>query len=116
MTGPELIRRAWCRETSSCPDEWSRENPARGQCAVTALILQDLTGGGQLLRAEVNGESHYWLLTEDGVELDMTLCQFGDDPEIGKIEMRARAYVLSFPDTVRRYNLLKQRIAVLCAL
>src|SRR5213592_1188668 len=30
------IRASWGRDTSDDPDEWSEENPARGQCAVTA--------------------------------------------------------------------------------
>lgn len=106
-----LIWRSWNRYTSATPEEWSKANPARGQCAVTALIVQDVAGGG-LLRALVNGESHYWNLLPNGVEIDLTLQQFGPDPEITPpIEERDRIYVLSFPETRRRYRLLLQRLA-----
>jgi hypothetical protein len=42
-----LIRASWSEKTCDPVDlpEWSAENPARGQCAVTALVVQDLLGG-----------------------------------------------------------------------
>ena len=45
----EAIRSAWDRETSDDPDQWSAENPARGQCAVTALLVRALLGGDILI-------------------------------------------------------------------
>jgi chromosome segregation ATPase len=51
------LRRALDVETSATPASWSLENPARGQCAVTALVVQDEMGRE---RGVVNGESHYW--------------------------------------------------------
>ena len=36
------IRASWSRETSDDPDEWTEENPARGQCAVTSLLVREL--------------------------------------------------------------------------
>ncbi len=106
----DLIRAAWSRGTSALPEEWSPANPARGQCAVTALVLQDAIGG-KLVRAKVNGEPHYWNLLDDGTELDLTLRQFGKDPVVEPpVEERDREYVLSFPDTMTRYFTLLQRI------
>ena len=46
-----------------------------GQCAVTALVVQDFLGG-ELIRAFVCGESHYWNRLPDGSELDLTADQF----------------------------------------
>jgi hypothetical protein len=100
------IRRAWSAETSSAPD-WTLMAPSRGQCAVTALLVQDYFGG-DLLRAVVDGVSHYWNRI-NGDEIDFTRDQFGRF-EITEIETRSRAYVLSFPDTLMRYELLKQRV------
>ena len=115
MTGVALepliaaIREAWTRETSADPRGWSDANPAWGQCAVTALLIQD-GHGGDLLRAEVNGVSHYWNRLPSGVEVDLTREQFGDLPlPMGPIEIRSRDYVLSFDATQRRYQLLQQR-------
>lgn len=115
MTNPhtimvEALRRAWCKDTSSVPDEWSPANPARGQCAVTALVVQDLLGG-TLLRITVSGESHYFNQLPDGELLDLTLSQF-EAPSIGAhCEERSREYVLSYPATVARYSTLLGRFA-----
>jgi hypothetical protein len=76
-----VIRSCWSEQTCDPVDEWSAENPARGQCAVTALVVQDLLGG-ELLLAEVlyaDGSRqgvHYWNRLVGGVEVDLTRDQF----------------------------------------
>ena len=61
---------------------WTPDNPARGQCAVTALVVHDLLGG-ELLEAEVRDPDgspqgfHYWNRLA-GVDVDLTLSQFRD--------------------------------------
>jgi len=100
------IRRAWTRESSADPEHWSDTNPAWGQCAVTALIVQDHFGG-TFLRTKVRGISHYWNLLGNDTEIDLTKEQFGEDFEPGEIESRSRSWILSFPDTETRYNLLR---------
>ncbi len=35
----KLLRKAWTRETSADPENWTPENPARNQCGVTALMV-----------------------------------------------------------------------------
>lgn len=112
------IREAWCRETSSTPGEWTEDNPALGQCAVTALVVQDLLGG-KLLRCEVDGESHYFNVLEDGEGIDLTFEQFlgsaapGDEGPslITASEERDREYVLSHPSTRVRYEMLRTLVA-----
>ena len=85
---------------------WSPADASRGQCAVTALLIQDLFGGS-LLRAVVSGESHYWNRLPDGTELDLTREQFSHFVVDGVVVERDRSYVLSFPDTAERYALLR---------
>jgi hypothetical protein len=116
------LRAAWCRETSSDPDGWSEANPAWGQCAVTALALQDLFGG-DLMRVKVTAGdrwvSHYsWRRRTDRQLVwswDPTWVQFEaqgwQDVERSEPEPRSREYVLSFHETVRRYRLLRDRLA-----
>ena len=103
------VERAWTRETSSAPEAWSPANPAFGQCAVTALVVQDFYGGS-LLRVQVGDVSHYWNVLPDGTELDLTRQQFGGEIETSGSELRDRAYVLSFPETARRYGILRARV------
>lgn len=107
------IEKAWCRETSATPGQWSNENPAAGQCAVTALIVQDLYGG-TLMRGIVNGESHYWNRVGH-FELDLTASQFGFGFSRESVCTRERDYVLSFEATRKRYEYLKGRMESLGA-
>lgn len=104
------ISRSWCKE-SSAEEGWNKDNPALGQCAVTALIIQDLAGG-ELLRSTVGGVSHYWNRLPAGQEVDLTAVQFGpkailDAPPV----VRERDYVISFAPTVERYRVLRERLA-----
>jgi hypothetical protein len=100
---------AWSRETSSDPSGWTEHNPAWGQCAVTALLVQDYLGG-TLRRGEVGSISHYWNVLPSGEELDLTRHQFRDGAVIENIAPRAREYVLSHPDSARRYWELAQTL------
>lgn len=102
----DRLLRAWCAATSVDPDGWTPENPAHGQCAVTALVVQDLLGG-VLIRTEVDGVSHYANGMDTGEIVDLTRSQFGVIKWADQVwEQRERAYVLSWPDTARRYALL----------
>lgn len=45
MSPNELLQtlyECWSSETSS---QWLPENPARGQCNVTSMVVQDILGG-----------------------------------------------------------------------
>lgn len=105
----ETLERAWLRQTSADPEHWAPDNPAWGQCAVTALVVQD-TLGGELLRTTVDDVSHYWNRLPDGSEVDLTRQQFAADATYGQVVAKDRQYVLSFPDTARRYLLLRQQM------
>lgn len=107
---------AWSRATSMDSEHWRRENPAWGQCAVTALVVQDFLGGS-LVRAKVRGCVHYWNVLHGGVELDLTREQFRDSFRLDSApEGRSREYTLSFPDTRRRYMRLRRNLARLLGL
>lgn len=112
------IRLAWSQDTASpnCQKIWSRKNPALGQCAVTALLVQDLLGG-ELIRTEVSGYgSHYYNRLPSGDTADLTAEQFPPVTHIPPGEPRDREYVLNSPGAVaartkERYELLKNRYA-----
>lgn len=105
----QIMRACWSARTSAAtPEVWGEGPVSTGQCAVTALLFQDVFGG-ELLRSVVNGESHYWNLTEDGVEVDFTRSQF-QVPLIFSEDtvIRDREYVLGNPNTAARYETLKE--------
>lgn len=104
----EALEKSWARETSNDPNSWRPDNPAWGQCAVTALVVQDYFGG-HLLNAKNAGVSHYWNRLDNGAVIDLTKIQF-DVYEPTAIRLSDRTYMLSFPDTVRRYDDLSSAV------
>jgi hypothetical protein len=101
------LKASWDAETSSDPT-WAASDPSRGQCAVSALVIQD-EFGGDLIRAVVEGVSHYWNRLPNGSEVDVTRDQFDRWYPIDEA-VRDRAYVLSFAETTARYATLRRRV------
>lgn len=99
----------WSADTAQNPDTWSLSNPAAGHCAVASLIVQDICGG-ELWRITVDGSGHYFNRLPSGAMYDATASQFDRALDYSAAEWRAREYVMSFPETVRRYELLKSRV------
>jgi len=116
----DLLREAWCRETASpsCQADWTTANPALGQCAVSALVVQDLIGG-IIVRAVIPGSgSHYWNEIPNGEDVhvfDPTRSQFPSSTVIPRGERVVREYILGseralLAGTPERYALLKDRV------
>jgi len=113
-----ILPLAWSRATSADPQGWTRKNPAWGQCAVTALLIQDACGG-TLVRtnAYTPGNDapigHYFVRMADGVHIDLTRNQFPEGTTFSEnTEERSREYVLDPKfSTRKRYRLLKRRLA-----
>lgn len=102
-------RRAWRADTSANPES-GPDCMELGQCAVTALLVQDAYGG-ILKRALVNGVSHYWNEV-DGEIVDLTRAQFQEPLAITDECECERDYVLSFAATAERYAILKNRVRI----
>ena len=68
-----LLSRSRKRETCSpiLRNEWNEENPSLGQCAITALIVNDIFGG-EIMRCMSSTVSHYYNLIE-GKIVDLTV-------------------------------------------
>ena len=65
------LHTAWSRETAV---QWTPENPASGQCNVTAAVIQDVFGG-EIQRTRVEDIWHYYNRI-DGRRIDFTDSQF----------------------------------------
>lgn len=65
------LRESWSIRTSSL---WSEDCPARGQCGVTALVVNDHLGG-EILRTPIGRSRHFYNRVE-GRTLDLTADQF----------------------------------------
>lgn len=113
------LQEAWCRDTGAGTSGLS--GMPVGQCAVTALLVQDLLGG-ELVRAELRRvtfggrlvvESHYWNRIQGMGDIDLTRAQYaGETLPLGDVVPRSRllegdrALAARTPE---RYALLKRR-------
>ena len=106
----EMLEKSWTRETCSLglKDSWNIDNKALGQCAVTALIVNDFLGG-KIMRCMCESGSHYYNLI-NGEVVDLTDSQFKEIPDYTKGEERTREYLLSNLDTKNRYLLLLKNV------
>ncbi|MFF4192527.1 hypothetical protein [Nonomuraea sp. NPDC001831] len=109
------LRAAWGPDTcdTAAREEWRPDNPARGQCGITALVVQDLLGG-DLILAEVHADGvkvghHYWNVLPGGTEIDFTADQFHPGEVVVNPQLQQRP-----PDAPRRcreqYELLRHRV------
>lgn len=114
------LRSSWSAETSYCPQEWSDHNVDRGQCVVSALLVQDYFGGDlgrYLVKSDGVEEKHYFNILGDETLVDTTISQYKGQSifehltnKLGKYS-NLRDKVLSDEDTKRRYNCLAEQVA-----
>lgn len=109
----QAIKDSWNKDTChpAYADKWTYENPALGQCAVTALVVQDYFGGYILNNEEYH---HYWNKIK-GKNVDLTRVQFPENLEIKADRAVMRNSILKGmaaiqARTLQRYELLKQRV------
>jgi hypothetical protein len=111
------LRDSWSAET--CTPEfrrrWSPDNPARDQCGVTAMVLNDLLGG-ELIRGEVHvgGERtdyHWWNRLGPGIEIDLTREQFGPEETVVGGTVIPRPPLGEWRRLREEYELLRERVA-----
>jgi hypothetical protein len=112
-----IFRFAWFRDTAhpSCQDIWTPENPAVGQCAVTALVVQELLGGTISRLSFSDGMVIYHNLVQGNV-IDLTFDQHTPEKQTyyrsvqPDIQVRTRERLLANADTNYRYRVLRSRV------
>ena len=72
------MRAGWAADTCDPVDlPWSTDNPAKGQCGVTALVVNDLLGGDLMSAKVLFPDStlqgwHTWNVFGDGFEVGLS--------------------------------------------
>ena len=112
----EIFKKTWCRETSYNCNKWSQENPALGQCGVSALIVQDFFGGDLLYTDKCWDKygwifcAHCWNRLPNGQWIDLTRCQFNEGVKIGAPKTGKREVFLQDKEVKERYVLLRSLV------
>lgn len=106
----EVVSMSFSKETCypAWVDRWNENVKCLGQCAITALVLNDFLGG-KIMRCMSETGSHYYNLI-NGEIVDLTVSQFNSLPDYKNGEERTREYLLSNEDTRNRYKLLLERV------
>jgi hypothetical protein len=83
------LKQCWSLQSSS---SWTENNPARGQCGVTSLVIQDYFGGDILKTRLPNGQLHFYNRI-DSKRIDFTDEQFAEPiAYLDQPASRAEAY------------------------
>lgn len=99
-----LFHKSWSRRTSTL---WTAGTPSRGQCGVTALVVNDYFGG-EILKTPVGAAWHFYNRV-GGRVLDLTADQFSGTIEYAHIPSSREE---AFADTSRpQYSELARRFA-----
>ncbi|MCU4820846.1 hypothetical protein OCA00_04180 [Bacillus cereus] len=99
----EALIRSWSIETSS---KWTIENPVKGQCGVTALVVQDIYGG-KIKKTKIGSVWHFYNFI-DGQRFDFTEVQFNENLNYLDVESNREE---AFADTnEKQYSILKGKI------
>ncbi|WP_421617740.1 YunG family protein [Brevibacillus sp. TJ4] len=98
-----MFFQSWSIQSSSL---WTPENPAKGQCGVTSLVVHDLLGG-EIRKTMLKEGWHFYNLI-DGQRFDFTESQFA--APITYMDLPATREE-AFADTnAQQYTFLKKRI------
>ena len=116
----EALEQSWSAETRYPGVKWDRKNPARGQCAVSAMIVQDYFGG-DLKRYSVlldkTEEKHFVNAINDEVIVDVTRSQYPQGIVMNEYLFTPSEYnsvrekLEADEDTLLRYSVLKSKVA-----
>ena len=101
---------AWDKDTChpAYVNKWTEQNPATGQCLVTALAVQD-EYGGDIYDCKVGHSRHFYNVINDEI-VDLTFNQFPEGSEIKDKRKRDRKQLLANKETKQRYELLKSKM------
>lgn len=99
----DALLASWSGSSSTL---WSEGNPARGQCGVTALVVNDILGG-EIVKTRYEQLWHFYNVI-DGKPIDFTESQF-DAPIVYDNRVSDRDEALADTSS-RQYGYLKSAV------
>ena len=106
MTKEPLLNVLFSSWSLASSSKWTRENPAKGQCGVTALVVNDLLGGE--IRKTKLPEGWHFYNEVDGTRYDLTASQFTGPIEYMDILSNREEALLDTNED--QYHFLKQSV------
>ncbi|MCA0985702.1 YunG family protein [Guptibacillus algicola] len=101
----EALLKSWSIHTSS---KWTKDNPAKGQCGVTALVVNDILGG-RIRKTALNDGWHFYNQI-NGIRYDFTVSQFNESIRYRDVPSNREE---AFLDTnQKQYDLLRHRVKI----
>ncbi|WP_397538340.1 hypothetical protein [Rummeliibacillus pycnus] len=94
---------SWSLASSS---KWCSDNPAKGQCGVTALVVNDLLGG-QILKTKLPEGWHFYNMIEHK-RYDFTVSQFSESILYEDIASNRREALMDCNEN--QYMYLKEKV------
>lgn len=110
-----ILLKCWDKETAypaSQADYIKDNDPTYGQCAITAIIVNDMFGG-TIHKIKIEGGGTHYFNKIEGHYIDLTRDQFdlyNIDIDYEPNEEVTKQYCLKDDDTLKRYNLLNKKI------
>lgn len=106
----KALAKSWGKDTAYHKDapNWTPENPALGQCAITALLFNEFFGGKIYSGVSESGIVHYWN-KKLGLKIDLTKQQFDKKIKFFEVTLWERNHLLSTGNVEERYLLLRKR-------
>jgi hypothetical protein len=95
----DILNKCWSIDTSS---KWTAENPARGQCSVTALVVNDIFSG-EMMKTKVGDEWHYYNFI-DNERVDFTASQFSEP--IAYSDIKCKRVDACLDTDIKKFQLL----------
>ena len=74
----QTLARCWRADTAYGSANWSADTPSAGQCAITAVLVQELLGG--TIHKMMVGEASHYYGRIGGRVVDLTADQFSEVP------------------------------------
>ncbi|CAG9613617.1 hypothetical protein BACCIP111899_02836 [Bacillus rhizoplanae] len=101
----DILFQSWSIESSS---KWTPDNLAKGQCGVTALVIQDLFEG-KIMKTKASEGWHFYNII-NGKRYDFTASQFLEEITYMDIPSNRKE---AFADTNEiQYDALKQKVCI----